>query len=1063
MLPGLRTLHFVEDVVVDRLRWWRSQHEAMMATTMRSTAHGPRLSSSLSVATEAPRPRAHSALPHGFSTHRRERLLTTLPPRDVLALRHPPMLLFLRGEATAEQRDSVQMALREVEGAVWIARLLPMERVFYSSQIRPEHRDETSGFSPRRKWPRQRASSSPPLPSSSRDFYRVRNKRRGKGGPHNCREDGTAELPNNKEGLALHLVSPSTHVCRKVSCLQDEYVFNPDADFVGDGAFSRVFRAVPLFRGNTSVSFFAIKVIPCRRKKGALMASEAKWRGEKKEQVSKEGAAHEVTVHCKMHGRDVEVSIHGGGGVEYHDALHRELVEIEREISIIRSLRHTGCSQFVEALRTPDEFVIVMNMGRGCMDARRYLQLNGPPSEARVALIIYQLVRTVKYLQYTYGIIHRDIKLENLLLSQIDASQDCIRQVLGTGFATRSRETESTMQDEDEEESIETLEYKENKKDVQKPRNRLASVWGSISSEQSSENFERLLKVTLIDFGLARRTTKLGEKYRSRGFSEGNVGKSQMNSSCSNRFSRVGMPTPLPSAANMFMSVDIESGSGASSSDETPSETTSSSANDDEDDDRNVSYGRINVDDDVDKNEDNGGEEDTEKIHMEVGGDVSKCTTSMTSLLVSTAEPLSLADGAGIAMAEGPGESMLTEFQQKGELETATILNSKEQFITRSCGDSLYRFAPTMPLTAAALQGAGATPSAPFTERGEPNARAWREEGQDDGEMLLFLTPCGTDKYLPPEMLSWIVSYGWKRKLTTLRMARQLDAYAIGIVAYVLLSGCFPFNGASRASMAQQQQRCTPKCNSDHWKHISLEAISFVQSLLEPNPELRSTVAEALKQPWLRRAAKLAEKLSLVPESLEEVPIGGNPSAETCKRQEETPNHLLHVHQQQDATHPGRRSCDISSAVDSGCNSQRSARHDSLIHQSSTTCATPPFLASRADHAGTRTAVAAKNSKEKLHGSSTATAMSDKETGHVAHAFSPPTWSSQVSLSASSPRETAASLLAQISATRKALHGDGDAAGGPSNISIGKAEWTDDSEEESDLFQRIFKTVMSEH
>lgn len=141
---------------------------------------------------------------------------------------------------------------------------------------------------------------------------------------------------------------------------------------------------------------------------------------------------------------------------------------------------------------------------------------------------------------------------------------------------------------------------------------------------------------------------------------------------------------------------------------------------------------------------------------------------------------------------------------------------------------------------------------------------SFRHACLDDDEVVLLLSPCGTEKYLPPEMLAWIVDHSWVRRSTTVGLAKQLDTYALGTVAYLLLSGCFPFNATTRATLVQQQQR-VPRCNSPRWEGVSTKAISFVQRLLDPNPAKRMSAKEALQHPFLREAAHWAEKLGLVP------------------------------------------------------------------------------------------------------------------------------------------------------------------------------------------------------
>ncbi|RNE98809.1 putative protein kinase-like protein [Trypanosoma rangeli] len=671
MLPGVHTLRSVEDVVVDRLRWWRAQQEAFTAAATTVTAQGSRRPVATPFTAKATsRPRSRSAPLHSGSAHRQERLLTMMPPREAVALRHPPMLLFLKCEATAERLEEVQMALREGEGAVWLTRLLSMERVFYGPQMRPCNPDVTRELSVRKRWPRRRAASSPPLQSPALDFERGRHNNMGNAS-RKRREAGRATLPNNKGGV-VPLVLPSSLSCRKVSSLQDSYVFHPEADFVGDGAFSRVFRAVPLFRATSSLSFFAIKVIPQRKwKDSTLISSCTSLHGGAKVRDVKQGAAREeATARSKLNEQTAEVPARDCYGLEYHDAMHRELMGIEREISIVRSLRHTGCPQFVEALRTPDEFVIVMNIGPGCMDARRYLRLNGPLSDNRAALIIYQLVKTVNYLHCTHGLIHRDIKLENVLLSRIDASQDCIQRVLGEPLATQTHEAEDSVPEVNEA-AIKTMEYKENKQDAKPQRHCLTSVWGPLSVERRSEKLEQLIKVTLVDFGLARRTTRRGERCRGRASGEGNVGNPQPNNSGSTRCHRVGMPTPVPSAVNMFASVDSESASVATSSDIIHTETTACSiSNNDDAGEDNDAYVEMSLDDDVGNNDG----ADTyggagEGVAVAVEGEASTGTLNALPR-VPAAEMSRFAARVGVGGVAGVGAlnvSVLSDCKQEGE------------------------------------------------------------------------------------------------------------------------------------------------------------------------------------------------------------------------------------------------------------------------------------------------------------------------------------------------------------------------------------------------------------
>ncbi|KEG09459.1 protein kinase-like protein [Trypanosoma grayi] len=1120
MIGALQTLRIVDTVVVDRLRWWRNQGDASAAAHARcSLQHGstpartpassaanaeaPAASAAVAATTtsatpSATRRRAHSAPLRDVSSCRsRERLL--MPPRAAVELRHPQLLIFLRGEATAERRDAVQMALREVEGAVSIVRLPPAERDFYSAQLLPRDVGVKRDFLLSKQQPRRRAASTPALPAVTLDLCYTK----GRTGVGN-RSMPKSLLPNNHEssnnshinkgvGVLPPLLRP-THQCRKVSCLQDSYVFHPDADFIGNGAFSRVFRAIPLFRGSSNKAFVAIKIIPRRRwKKNYPCISHRQLASKRKDMyMDKGGVRQEVNAGTVPHDRPVETGPRRGH-VEEQDSLHRELVEIEREISIIRTLRHSGCSQFVEALRTPEEFVIVMKMGKGSIDAYHYLRLYGPPSEVRAALMIYQLMKTVNYLQHTCGFIHRDIKLENLLLSFVDVSPDCIRQALsadglthrsmtrGGGDADVVVEVEGKVPGDDDLATETELEgYVENADDANKPRSRSPSGWGPVPGGGNSDDFERLLKVTLIDFGLARRTTRRSDKHRSRGQLEPSQSRSApCNSSSFNV--RVGMPTPMPSAVDMFASVDSESSSCASSTDVSPSETSSASSMDDVERERN-----FDDNDDVDAITGIGGGMDGRSEILQVVSlndavDPSSATSNATVELASIPRQFAMeldsqrGDG-GMSSAVSPSALPSTT--------TVAVNNSLADASSRALDDMPRRPMGQRSFFANASQSVSSAQAVVSVDGAEPRVRSSCDDQPDDGDMLLFLTPCGTDKYLPPEMLSWMVNNGWERKPTTVRMARQLDAYAIGIVTYVLLSGCFPFNGTSRASMAQQQKRCTPKCNSHHWAQISSKAISFVQSLLEPDPEVRSSVAEALVHPWMRHAAQLAEKLSLTPAPEEETQQMGSMASDTNRSTLMTPQYCPPVQQQHRSTRGGHPEYNSSLVAAESCAPVPGPRsHDVAKDHDRNSNAISQLLVHSVG--GTRPSARipqdVEENRKEVSTILRAAARTNKgaDGNSVFGCMSSSARSSQASISPKAPMVTASSLLARIVATRRCLKEDSTLANGCFDLEAQSTLGNEGNEEKKekkeeggeeeddddgdDPFTRMFKTVMSEH
>ncbi|CAG9576536.1 putative protein kinase [Leishmania major strain Friedlin] len=833
------------------------------------------------------------------------------------------------------------------------------------------------------------------------------------------------------------------HLCLRVDDLQDVYVFNPVVDIIGKGAFSKVYAAVPILRGKEGLRRFASplldgqaapygsdelsgggprervrrvsmmrKVSPVRRNSTSPALRMDPAAGAAVGDAAVSLRDDDETARRRPHTQSLAVSPHSipvvalkviprkarqklkavpdppatthstaadaAGSVASNarqaaqndqNSVRRELVEIEREVSILRSLHHTGCSQFFEAIRTPDAFVIAMRIFPGSMDAQRYLSRYGVPSEARAALLLFQLVSTVQYLHTNFGLIHRDIKLENILLSEAGAGvpDARIREALGPALHKSDMSTMMTEDDGGRKGCASTTTAAETRTAVQHRYSML------------SRNVARLLRVTLIDFGLARRTRAstlspivAASRGRSAGARHGslnttitspthlasfpptsaslaaghpqaphNPNSSSYSGSLGSPASpsagyaagvvtlahggnsytpakpapprlpllcrppsaaagagtarlglsnagigamersapRVGMPSPMPSTANMFTrfldleeEMDEEENGGAAGASNTTANTTTKAGD----------LGRSSRQE-MAENEDNSGAFST---------DVSASETDYESEGGSTAEPKEGSAPNGEERREsGPQQ----EHMARNALMSPSVLSAQPQ---TPPGSAIIVSPPLPPApmllsstTAFALDhfnaensSSGCNTSGPaaggaglrnrcasciytFHQQlspAPPVVAAGVSSAPDDTEATLLLTPCGTEKYLPPEVLSWILEHGWERRSTTVGLARAMDLYAIGIVAYVLLSGCFPFNASSRATLFQQQQR-VPRCNSARWAGVSSAAISFVQQLLEPDPRKRMTAKEALAHPFLQEARQFAEKLSLVP------------------------------------------------------------------------------------------------------------------------------------------------------------------------------------------------------
>merc|ERR1712224_941201 len=102
------------------------------------------------------------------------------------------------------------------------------------------------------------------------------------------------------------------------------------------------------------------------------------------------------------------------------------------------------------------------------------------------------------------------------------------------------------------------------------------------------------------------------------------------------------------------------------------------------------------------------------------------------------------------------------------------------------------------------------------------------------GERLTRLV--GSSYYVAPEVL--------KKSYT-----ESCDAWSLGVIVYMLLSGAPPFYGKSdraiKAAIVKGEYAFPPELFRD----VSSEATAFVTALLSYNPDFRYTAAQALNDP----------------------------------------------------------------------------------------------------------------------------------------------------------------------------------------------------------------------
>ncbi len=87
---------------------------------------------------------------------------------------------------------------------------------------------------------------------------------------------------------------------------------------------------------------------------------------------------------------------------------------LPREIQVLKRLRHPNCITLLEAIETNSRIYLIMNLAENG-DLLEYIRSHGPLSDDHARAFYIQLISATDYF-HSLGIVHRDLKCENLLL-----------------------------------------------------------------------------------------------------------------------------------------------------------------------------------------------------------------------------------------------------------------------------------------------------------------------------------------------------------------------------------------------------------------------------------------------------------------------------------------------------------------------------------------------------------------------------------------------------------------------------------------------------------------------
>ncbi|KAL3040556.1 hypothetical protein OYC64_011556 [Pagothenia borchgrevinki] len=110
-------------------------------------------------------------------------------------------------------------------------------------------------------------------------------------------------------------------------------------------------------------------------------------------------------------------------------------------------------------------------------------------------------------------------------------------------------------------------------------------------------------------------------------------------------------------------------------------------------------------------------------------------------------------------------------------------------------------------------------------------------------ETWTLRTTCGTPEYMAPEVL------------LSRPYSCAVDMWALGVIAYIVLSGSMPFEDDSRTRLYRSIVRGKYSFHEDPWPSVSNLAKDFIHRLLPLDPASRLSADQALRHPWVSTMA----------------------------------------------------------------------------------------------------------------------------------------------------------------------------------------------------------------
>mmetsp|Transcript_5218 Transcript_5218/g.14310 ORF Transcript_5218/g.14310 Transcript_5218/m.14310 type:complete len:344 (+) Transcript_5218:127-1158(+) len=109
---------------------------------------------------------------------------------------------------------------------------------------------------------------------------------------------------------------------------------------------------------------------------------------------------------------------------------------------------------------------------------------------------------------------------------------------------------------------------------------------------------------------------------------------------------------------------------------------------------------------------------------------------------------------------------------------------------------------------------------------------------------------CGTPDYVAPEILTWYDEENGE----CLKYGKPSDVWSLGVLLYVLLSGCSPFAADDEDVLLKLVASARYTFPDKEWSTVSDQAKDVVRRALVVDPTQRITLSELMQHPWCRDA-----------------------------------------------------------------------------------------------------------------------------------------------------------------------------------------------------------------